>query len=165
MKEFSHSAVWRIAAPMILSNISIPLLGMVDTGVAGHLPNPAYLGAVAVGATIFNFIFMGLNFLRMGTTGITAQFFGAGNTSAIRSSLGQSISLALTAALILIAIQWPLRETALLLIKPSSEVAGLARVYFDIRIWSAPAVLTNYALIGWFLGMQNARVPLIHMLT
>ena len=81
--------VWRIAAPMMLSNISVPLLGMVDTGVTGHLESPAYLGAVAIGATIFGFLYTGMNFLRMGTTGIAAQRFGAEDNDGLRVSLGQ----------------------------------------------------------------------------
>ena len=165
MQAFSHRAVWRIAAPMILSNVSIPLLGMVDTGVAGHLPGPVYLGAVAVGATIFSFLFMGLNFLRMGTTGLTAQAFGAGNQVTLRETLGRSVLIALILAVTLIVLQVPLREAALYLIAPAEEVKNYTQTYFDIRIWSAPAVLVNFAMLGWFLGLQNARVPLVLLLT
>lgn len=153
-----------IAVPMIISNLSIPLLGMVDAGVMGHLPEPVYLGAVAVGATIFNFLFLGLNFLRMGTTGVAAQAHGRDDAAGLRGALGQSVLLALSLAGVLLLLQWPLRELALQLILPSPEVAAQARAYFDVRIWSAPAVLVNYALLGWFLGLQNARVPLALLL-
>ncbi len=165
MQTFSHRAVWSIAAPMILSNLSIPLLGMVDSGVAGHLPGPVYLGAVAVGATIFNFLFMGLNFLRMGTTGITAQAFGAGKQDVLREALGRSILIALALATALIVLQVPLREIFLYFVAPAEEVKSFTRTYFEIRIWSAPAVLVNFAMLGWFLGLQNARVPLVLLLT
>lgn len=149
---------------MIVSNLSVPMVGMVDTAVAGHLPDVAYLAAVAVGATIFNFLFLGLNFLRMGTTGLTAQAHGRDDFSAARSALAQALLLALGLAAVLLLLQWPLRELAVLLIAPGEQIAGYVRDYFTVRIWSAPMVLANYALIGWFLGMQTARAPLAMML-
>ena len=100
--------MWRIAAPMILSNVSVPLLGMVDTGVTGHLESPVYLGAVAIGAMIFSFLYTGVNFLRMGTTGITAQSFGADDNDGLRVSLGQALVVALLIAFALIALRSPL---------------------------------------------------------
>ncbi len=157
--------VWRIAAPMILSNISVPLLGMVDTGVVGHLDDPVYLAAVAVGATIFSFIYTGVNFLRMGTTGIAAQRFGADDRDGVRTSLGQALVVALLIALTLIALQVPIGALAMRLIGAEVESSTLALEYFSVRIWSAPGTLANYALIGWFLGLQNARVPLFIFLT
>ncbi len=157
--------MWRIAAPMILSNVSVPLLGMVDTGVTGHLDNAAYLGAVAIGATIFTFIYMGMNFLRMGTTGITAQSYGAGDNDGLRASLGQALIVGLLIALTLIALQVPIGQLALNLLGGDAETQQYAGEYFSIRIWSAPGTLANYALIGWFLGLQNARVPLLIFLT
>jgi multidrug resistance protein, MATE family len=157
--------VWRIAAPMILSNISVPLLGMVDTGVTGHLGNSAYLGAVAIGATIFTFIYMGMNFLRMGTTGIAAQSFGAGDNDGLRASLGQALIVGLVIALALIALQVPVGDLALTLLGGDAETQRYASEYFFIRIWSAPGTLANYALVGWFIGLQNARVPLYIFLT
>ena len=157
--------MWRIAAPMILSNISVPLLGMVDTGVTGHLDNSAYLGAVAIGATIFTFIYMGMNFLRMGTTGIAAQSFGANDNDGLRASLGQALIVGLCIALCLIALQRYIGDMALALLGGDPETKGYAAEYFFIRIWSAPGTLANYALIGWFIGLQNARVPLYIFLT
>ena len=157
--------VWRIAAPMILSNISVPLLGMVDTGVVGHLESAVYLGAVAVGATIFGFIYTGVNFLRMGTTGIAAQRFGAGDYDGLRVSLGQAIIVALLIALALIAFQSPIGRLAMTLVGAGPAVQAHALEYFSIRIWSAPGTLVNYVLIGWFIGLQNARVPLLIFLT
>ena len=152
--------VWRIAAPMMLSNITVPLLGMVDTGVTGHLENAVYLGAVAIGSTIFGFLYSGVNFLRMGTTGITAQRFGAEDYDGLRVALGQALVVAMAIATALILLQVPLITLAMKLLGPEPEVAGFASEYFSIRIWSAPATLANYALIGWFIGLQNARVPL-----
>jgi len=157
--------MWRIAAPMILSNLSVPMLGMVDTGVTGHLDSPVYLGAVAIGATVFTFIYMGMNFLRMGTTGIAAQSFGANDNDGLRASLGQALIVSFGIALLLIALQKPISVTALGLIGGGPETQAYAAEYFAIRIWSAPGTLANYAFIGWFLGLQNARVPLLIFLT
>jgi MATE family multidrug resistance protein len=149
---------------MILSNVSVPLLGMVDTGVTGHLDDPAYLGAVAVGSTIFGFLYTGVNFLRMGTTGIAAQRYGAGDAQGLRTSLGQALVVALAIALLLLALSRPIGEFALHLLGAGPEVTVHAREYFSIRIWSAPATLANFVLIGWFIGLQNARVPLLIVL-
>ncbi len=149
---------------MIMSSVTAPLLGMVDTAVMGHLDDVIYLGAVAAGATIFSVLFMGLNFLRMGTTGITAQAFGAGDTETMRTSLGQSLLTALVLATIIIALQRPLLDTALWVLSASSDVSRLTQAYFNLRIWSAPASLVNFVLIGWLIGMQNARGPLAIML-
>jgi len=157
--------VWRIAAPMILSNISAPLLGMVDTGVTGHLDSPTYLGAVAIGSTIFGFLYTGMNFLRMGTTGIAAQCYGADDNDGLRVSLGQAVIVALLIACLLLALQWPIGQFAMRLIGPQPEVEIFALEYFSIRVWSAPGTLVNYVLMGWFLGLQNARVPLLIFLT
>lgn len=161
---YSHRAIRRIALPMIISSVTAPLLGMVDTAVMGHLDDAAYLGAVAAGATVFSVVFMGLNFLRMGTTGITAQAFGAGDRDTMRTALGQPVIAALLLAMLILAIQQPLLDSALRLLAPSEGVGGLMQTYFSIRIWSAPATLVNFALIGWLIGMQNARGPLVIML-
>lgn len=163
-QEYAHRAVWRIALPMIISNLSVPLLGMVDTAVMGHLPSPHYLGAVAIGSVIFSFLFMGLNFVRLSTTGLTAQAHGAGDGGEIRTVLIQAVCSALVLASVLLVLQGPLGSAALLLMNPGAEVAVEAARYYSIRIWSAPATLINFALIGWFIGMQNARAALYVML-
>jgi len=157
--------VWRIAAPMILSNISAPLLGIVDTGVTGHLDSPTYLGAVAIGSTIMGFLYNGVNFLRMGTTGIAAQRFGAGDNDGLRTVLGQAFIVALLIATGLILLQIPIGSLALNLLGAQGDVETYAQQYFSIRIWSAPGTLANYVLMGWFLGLQNARIPLLIFLT
>lgn len=150
---------------MILSNVSVPLLGMVDTGVVGHLDSPVFLGAVAIGGTIFGFIYTGMNFLRMGTTGIAAQRFGAEDYEGIRAALGQAILVALLIAVCLIGIRHRLGGLAIHLIGATDAVRHYALEYFMIRVWSAPGTLANYVLVGWFIGLQNARVPLLIFLT
>lgn len=158
-----HRRILAIAVPMIASNLSVPLLGIVDTAVIGHLKSPVYLAAVAVGATIFSFLFLGLNFLRMTTTGITAQARGRDDHVGVRRALAQSALVALVLAILLICLQWPLEQAALAILGPAADVRPATSTYFLIRIWAAPAVLFNYALIGWFLGMGNARAPLTVM--
>ena len=150
---------------MILSNISVPLLGMVDTGVVGHLENSTYLGAVAIGGMIFTFIYIGMNFLRMGTTGIAAQSYGADDNDGLRVALGQALIVSFAIALALIVLQMPISKIALFLLGGDAETQHHAATYFFIRVWSAPGTLANYVLIGWFLGLQNARVPLLIFLT
>jgi MATE family multidrug resistance protein len=157
--------MWRIAAPMILSNISVPLLGMVDTGVMGHLDSPVYLGAVAIGGMIFTFLYIGMNFLRMGTTGIAAQRFGAEDYDGLRVSLGQALIVSVAIAILILLLQIPIEKIALVLLGGDADTQAHAATYFYIRVWSAPGTLANYVLIGWFLGLQNARVPLLIFLT
>ncbi|MBT8082324.1 MAG: MATE family efflux transporter [Gammaproteobacteria bacterium] len=157
--------MWRIAAPMILSNISVPLLGMVDTGVVGHLESPVYLGAVAIGGMIFTFLYIGMNFLRMGTTGIAAQCYGAADYDGLRVALGQALVVAMFIALAILVLQVPLARIGLDLLGGEADVREHAATYVAIRVWSAPGTLANYALIGWFLGLQNARLPLAIFLT
>jgi len=161
---YSHRNVRALAAPMILSNVTVPLLGLVDTAVMGHLDDARYLAAVAVGATIFSFLFMGLNFLRMGTTGLAAQARGAGDGDRTRAVLAQALLIALSVAGLLLAIQRPVGQLAMWLIAPETPVIEPAWTYYSVRIWAAPAVLANFALVGWFIGMQNTRAPLYLML-
>jgi MATE family, multidrug efflux pump len=161
---YSHAAIWRIAAPMILSNISPPLLGIVDTAVMGHLDSPHYIGAVAVGAVVFSFLYTAFNFLRMGTTGLAAQSYGADDAVGVRSVLLQALLVAFGVAAFLLLLQRPLGHLAFTLIAPGADVASAAWNYFSVRIWSAPATLATYALMGWFIGLQNARAPLLIVL-
>ena len=166
MREWAwHRRVWRLAWPMVVSNLSVPLLGAVDTAVIGHLPEPHFLGAVAVGALIFNTLYFGCNFLRMGTTGLTAQAFGARDFDAARATLARAFLIALVLAAALLALQGPIGWLAFYLVEPSEAVAGEGMRYFFIRIWGAPATLANIALVGWFIGMQNTRAALALLLT
>lgn len=155
-----HGRVWRLAFPIIISNISVPLLGAVDTAVVGHLPEVHHLGAVAVGAMIFTFIYWGFGFLRMGTAGFTAQAHGAGDADEIRAGAGRAMVIAMAAAGAVLLLQMPIAYAAFSWVEASAEVERLGRLYFNIRIWGAPAALANYVLLGWFLGMQNARAAM-----
>lgn len=157
--------IFAIAGPMILANISPALIGLVDTAVVGHLGEARYIGAVAVGAVILSFTFTALNFLRMTTTGLAAQAAGAGDATRLRTVLAQACGTALYLGALLLLVQVPLGALALRLIEPSAGVADAAWEYFAIRIWSAPAALVNFALIGWFIGLGNARAPLAMVLT
>lgn len=156
-----HGRVWRIAGPIILSNMSVPLLGAVDTAVVGHLPDPVYIGAVAVGAIIFNFLYWGFGFLRMGTTGFTAQAYGAEDWDEVRAIMARGLSVAGFVGLGLIVLQWPIGNVAFWLMQGSAGVESLAESYFAVRIWGAPAALANYVLLGWLLGMHRARTALV----
>ncbi|MBD3895554.1 MATE family efflux transporter [Halomonas sp. ML-15] len=152
--------IWLLAWPIILSNITVPLLGLVDTAVVGHLPDSRYLAAVTLGATLFSFLYWGFGFLRMGTTGLTSQAAGRENDSEVRNLLGQSLLMAGGIGVALIVLSTPLIDLGLWLLDGSEVATELAREYAQIRILSAPAVLANYAILGWFLGQQNARVTL-----
>ncbi len=156
-----NKQILRLALPSIITNVSVPLLSSVDTALVGHLESPAYLGGVAIGAMIFNFIFWGFGFLRMGTTGLTAQAFGEQRRDECSLILIRSLLVALAGGLFLILLQWPIQLIALGQVNASAEVEAQTLVYYNLRIWSAPAVLILYAVQGWFLGMQNARYPMI----
>jgi len=146
-----------LAGPIILSNISVPLVGAVDTAVVGHLPGPEYIGAVALGALIFSFLYWGFGFLRMGTTGFIAQAYGAGDWNALADTLIRVLLLALLLGAVTILLATPLIELVFVLIDSSARVESLAGDYAVIRIWSAPAVLSVYAFTGIFIGMHNTR--------
>jgi MATE family multidrug resistance protein len=156
-----HRSILRLAIPNIISNLSVPLLGAVDTALVGHLDNVAYLGAIALGTMIFNFLFWGFGFLRMGTTGITAQAFGRDDKEDSVMTLGRALTVAFVGSVLILLLQYPIEQFSFWLINGTAEVEGFARTYFYIRIYSAPATLAVYALNGWFLGMQNARYPMI----
>ncbi len=160
----THRKVWMLAGPIILSNISVPLVGAVDTAVVGHLPEPQSIGAVALGALIFSFLYWGFGFLRMGTTGFIAQAYGAGDWRGLSDTLLRVLLLALVLGLVTIVIGWPLIDFALYLIDSSVAVEELAIEYSQIRIWSAPAVLCVYAFTGIFIGMHNTRGAFVLML-
>lgn len=153
--------LWRLALPMILSNITVPLLGLVDTAVIGHLDSPIYLGGVAVGTTITSFLFMLLLFLRMSTTGLTAQAFGANNKAALARALTQPLMLALLAGVIFIFLRDPVSQLATRLIGGNPLVLEQATLFIHIRWLSAPATLANLVILGWLLGVQYARAPVI----
>lgn len=153
-----------IALPMIASNLTIPLLSLVDTAVVGHLEHAWYLGGVALGSSLISLLFLLLGFLRMSTTGLTAQAFGAKDNLALRNSLLQAGMIALFLALLLLGLHPLVMPFVLQLSSASSEVLTQAGIYFQIRIWSAPATLLNMVLLGWFLGQHNTRYPVLLLL-
>ncbi|MGE1175120.1 MATE family efflux transporter [Pseudomonas sp. BW7P1] len=161
----THRRVWALAAPMILSNISVPLVALVDSTVIGHLPHAHQLGAVAVGASLYTVLAWAMGFLRMGTTGFAAQAAGRSDGAALRQILLQGLLLAMGLALLLGAVGVPLSGVALHFMQPSPELNELTRDFFHTRLFGLPAALASYALVGWFLGTQNARAPLAILLT
>ena len=156
-----NKQIYRLALPNIISNFSIPLLGAVDTALMGRLESEHYLGAVGIGGVIFSFIYWGFGFLRMATTGLTAQAFGENDTPECGRLLLQATGIGITISLFLLIFQWYLADISFLLIDTSPEVEHLARAYFHIRIYAAPATLCLHALHGVFLGLQNARYPML----
>ncbi len=160
----SYRYVWALAWPIILSNLSIPLVGAVDTAVMGHMSGAAYIGAVAIGSSLFSVLFWTFGFLRMGTTGFVAQSYGAGQGDNVRVAIARALLLALALALLMLALQWPVAYVAFTIIEASESVKAFARAYFDIRIWSAPATFANYALLGALIGLQRTRALLVHQL-
>ena len=156
-----NSQILRLAIPSILANITIPLVGIVDTAIVGHIANATYIGGIAIGTMLFDLLYWNFGFLRVGTSGMTAQAYGRGDGVECARLLTQSVSIALIGAAVLWLIQW-LFVTAVLAIVPcSTEVAAFAREYFFIRIWAAPATLSLMALKGWFIGMQDTVSPMI----
>ena len=157
--------VWALAAPMILCNLSVPLVALVDTAVVGHLPHAHQLAAVAVGGSLYTLLTWAMGFLRMGSTGFAAQAAGREDGGALRQVLLQGLGLGVLLAVLLSLLALPFSQAALSLMQPSAELDQLARAYFHIRLFGLPASLATYALIGWLLGTQSARGPLIILLT
>ncbi len=155
-----NKQILNLATPNIISNITIPLLGMVDLAIMGHLDSEKYLGAISLGSMIFNFIYISFNFLRMGTGGFTAQAFGKGDKNELLHLLARSLFIGLLCGLFLIIIQVPIERIGFYLIEGSQEVEELAANYFYIRIYAAPATIGLFALTGWFIGMQDAKTPM-----
>jgi len=153
--------ILRLALPNIISNISIPLLGIVDMALMGHLESDVYIGAIALGSLIFNFIYWGLGFLRMGTSGFTAQALGRGDQPETILVFSRAAFIAMVMSFLLLLLQGPIERLSFLVLKGETEVETLAMDYFRIRIWAAPAALGQFALLGFFLGMQNARLPMV----
>lgn len=152
--------ILQIALPSIVSNITVPLLGMIDVAIVGHMGSPVYIGAVAVGSMIFNLVYWLFGFLRMGSSGLTSQALGRRDLTEVMRLLVRSTTIALGIALMLILLQVPMKWVAFELIGPTADVAPIAQTYFYIVIWGAPAVLGLYSLSGWYIGMQNTRFPM-----
>jgi MATE family multidrug resistance protein len=159
--RLSHGAVLAVAVPIILANVTTPIIGLVDTAVLGQLGDPHYIGGVALGAMLFNLLFWAFSFLRMGTTGLTAQAEGGGNIQEVGATLMRALLIAAVAGIILILTQIPIITFFLGLVGGSEAVESGTSAYFDIRIWSAPAGLANFAFLGWFIGIGRARIALV----
>ena len=153
--------VIRLAVPSILANITVPLVGIVDTAIAGHLGDAVLIGGIAVGTMLFDLLYWNMGFLRVGTGGITAQAYGRGDMKASIGTFSQGIATSLVVSMIVLAIQWGFAELMLLLVDASPEVEQIARNYFFIRVWAAPATLALFVFKGWFIGMQNTVFPMI----
>ncbi len=149
-----------LAIPNIISNITVPLLGMVDMALVGHLGNDSLIGAMAIGVAIFNFIYWNFAFLRMGTSGLVAQAFGARNFREVGSVFVRSVSVALFVAVLLLLFRHGIGKLAFRMMEGSTETMQAAAEYFYIRLWAAPATLSLFAFQGWFIGMQNSHFPM-----
>lgn len=152
--------ILRLAVPSIVSNITVPLLGLVDVAIVGHLGDAAYIGAIAVGGLLFNMLYWNFGFLRMGTSGLTSQAYGRRDADAEMRILLQAVSVGVLAAFAILLLQYPVERLAFRLIDAGEDVEHYAVSYFRVCVWGAPAVLTMYGFKGWFIGMQNSRFPM-----
>ena len=152
--------ILRLAVPSILANITIPLVGIVDTAIVGHLSDAAAIGGIAIGTMLFDLLYWNFGFLRIGTSGLAAQAYGAGRKDECRKILVQSLTLALLATLFVWAIQWFFVNAVLAVVPCSAEAASIAREYFYVRIWAAPATMMLFTFKGWFIGMQYTKSPM-----
>lgn len=156
-----NKEILRLALPSILANVTVPLVGMVDMAIAGHIADASAMGGIAIGTMLFTLLYWNFGFLRVGTGGLTAQAFGRGDNADRAALLVQSLTLALGSALLLMLTGWLIVEVALLCVPCTDEVASFARSYYHIRIWAAPATLSLMALKGWFIGSQNTVGPMV----
>jgi multidrug resistance protein, MATE family len=156
-----NKRILNLAIPNIISNISVPMLGIVDMALMGHLESDEYIGAIALGSLIFNFIYWSLGFLRMGTSGFTAQAWGRKDLPETILVFSRAAFIAIIISFLLLLLQGPIESLSFLLLKGETRVEALAMDYFRIRVWAAPAALGQFALLGFFLGMQNARIPMV----
>ena len=152
--------IFRLALPNIITNITVPLLGMIDIAVAGRLGSAVYIGDIALGANIFNMIYWNFGFLRMSSSGFASQAYGARDFSESMNVFIRSLAIGLAIGFLIVLLQYPIGELAFKLIKSGPESVQHVKTYFRIVVWGAPAVLGMYAFKGWFIGMQNARIPM-----
>ena len=154
----THRSVLTVAVPIMLSNVSEPLIGVVNTAVIGQLEDPYYIGAIAVGALIFSFIFWGFGFLRLSTGGLSAQALGSGDMPELVAVLIRALMIGVAAGVGLILLGPVIREVGFGLVGGSAEIRAHGETYFNYRIWAAPAALANYCVMGWFIGQSRARL-------
>ena len=153
--------IMSIALPSIVSNVTVPLLGLVDVTIVGHMGSAAYIGAIAVGSMIFNVIYWVFGFLRMGTSGMTSQAYGAKDWKQLSQMLVRTLSIGVGVGLLFILLQHFIRTGAMAVMQPTADIRAYAATYFNICIWGAPAMLGLYGLTGWYIGMQNTRMPMM----
>ncbi|MDR2413957.1 MAG: MATE family efflux transporter [Odoribacteraceae bacterium] len=156
----TNREILRLALPSIVSNITVPLLGLVDVAIVGHLGSVSCIGAIAVGGVLFNLIYWNFGFLRMGTSGLTAQARGRGDAEETTRVLARALGVAGISSVVILLLQYPVERLALPLLDAAGEVGEQAAVYFRVCVWGAPAVLGLYCFKGWFIGMQNSRYPM-----
>ncbi len=156
-----NRSILRLAIPNIISNITVPLLGLVDLALMGHLGSEVYIGAISLGGVIFNFIYWGFSFLRMSTSGFTAQAYGENHLKEAITILARGLAITFFISLFILFLQSPIAWASFKIIGGSEEVEALAEEYFRLRVWGAPAALSIFVFSGWFLGMQNSRFPMI----
>ena len=161
MNERLNHSILRLAIPNIISNITVPLLGLVDMMLMGHLDSVVYIGAIGLGSTIFSVMYSVFSFMRAGTTGFTAQSYGGNDDREISYSFYRSICIALIATVLVLSLQRPIEWIAMQLLHGSDEVLRYTSEYFRVRIWAAPAVLSLYTFNGWYIGMQNTTIPMV----
>jgi MATE family multidrug resistance protein len=157
----THRSILRIALPIMLSNVSEPLIGVVNTAVVGQLPQPYFIGAITVGSLIFSFLFWGFGFLRLSTGGLTAQAVGAGDRQELAAVLARALLIAAAIGIALLLLSPLLRDLAFTLVGGSADVRMHGETYFNWRIWSAPFALVNFSLMGWFIGRARTRYTLV----
>ena len=153
--------IFRLAVPNIITNITVPLLGMIDIAIAGRLGSATYIGAIALGANIFNMIYWNFGFIRMSSSGFVAQAYGARDFSEAMNVLIRSLIVGLGIGILIVLLQYPIGKFAIGLIESGAESRQHVETYFRIAVWAAPAVLGTYAFKGFFIGMQNAQTPMI----
>lgn len=156
-----NKQILRLAIPSILANITIPLVGLVDTAIVGHISDAHAIGGIAIGTMLFDLLYWNFGFLRVGTSGMTAQAYGRNDSQSCARLLTQSVGIALSGALLIWLLQWVFVTAVLAIVPCSAEVASFAREYFFIRVWAAPATLSLMAIKGWFIGMQDTVSPMI----
>ena len=159
-ERLNHS-ILRLAIPNIISNITVPLLGLVDMMLMGHLDSVTYIGAIGLGGTIFSVLYSIFSFMRAGTTGLTAQAYGGNDHQEISYGFYRSMGIALIATVLVLSLQRPIEWIAMQLLNGSDEVLHYTSEYFRVRIWAAPAVLSLYTFNGWYIGMQNTTIPMV----
>ena len=153
--------LWTLALPLMLANSSIALLGLVDTAVIGHLDDEQYLAGVAIATILFDFLYWGVTFLRMGTTGVVAQNYGARDSTGFRTAFFDALVVALLIGSILVAFRIPIMHFCFSFVNGSESALFQASIYYKIKVWGAPGVLGAMVIVGWLVGMQNARAALV----